>query len=144
LLREEDLPEIASKSTEFGKAVDTLLSGPELTLPKGCVIHDYKKVPRENVRIAWWRPQARTWQEACLSVPNLSELPDGNLPEDHGVAFYPVTAPPVFVGHYKMTGKPEVETTRTACLDYPETPCVYRWRGEVDLLDSSLRGFKVS
>jgi hypothetical protein len=138
LMREEDLPEVASKSTDFGRAVDSLLTGPELNLPKGYVIHDRNRVLRENVRIAWWRPQASTWQDACLSVPNISELPHGNLPEDHGVAFYPEAALPVFVGHYKITGKPEVETARTACLDYPETPCVYRWRGEADLLASSL------
>jgi hypothetical protein len=138
LLREEDLPEIATKSTDFGQAVDSLLSGPELALPKDCVIHDYKMVPRDNVRIAWWRPQARTWQHACLSVPNLSELPDENLPENHGVAFYPDTALPVFVGHYKMKGKPKVETVRVACLDYPDAPCVYCWRGESDLRNSSL------
>lgn len=138
-LREEDLPEVATKSTDFGKAVDSLLSGPELALPNDCVIHDYKGVPREKVRIAWWRPQARTWQNASLSVPNASELPDGNLPDNHGVTFYLVTAPPVFVGHYKMTGEPKVETARSACLDYPDAPCVYRWRGETDLLESSLR-----
>ncbi len=80
----------------------------------------------------------RLRDECGFTGGNLSELPDENLPENHGVAFHPVTAPPVFVGHYKMKGKPKVETVRVACLDYPDAPCVYCWRGESDLRNSSM------
>lgn len=132
-LQEEDLPEIAAKDTNFGSAVNNLVTGPELRLPEGYSFHDAGGDERFDVRIAWWRPHARTWRQAALSVPDPSELPEFKLPECREISFYPADAPPVLVGHYKMTGPPAIEETRAACLDYPNTTCVYRWRGEAEL-----------
>lgn len=46
------------------------------------------------------------------------------------MTFYPEGSPPVLVGHYKIQGAPLTKAPQAACLDYSETPCVYRWRGE--------------
>ena len=61
------------------------------------------------------------------------------LPSNHGVSFYPEATFPVLVGHYKMRGIPNIETAQVACLDYPGTPCVYRWQGESKLKTTLLQ-----
>ncbi|MCZ4368686.1 metallophosphoesterase [Sulfitobacter dubius] len=127
-LRTEDLPEVAAASSPFGNAVERLLSGPEVSLPEGYRFHDTNNHERHEVRLAWWRPEATTWQEACLSVPKPEELPTGALPPDTAALLYSADAPPVFVGHYKMNGTPCIEAPNAACLDYPASSCAYRWR----------------
>lgn len=130
-LTRADLPEIAAESTEFGRAVQRLVSGPEAHLGDGHPgFRDSKNHLRHHVRLAWWRPEARLWREAALSVPDVSQLPKGEIPVCQGVPPYPDGAPPVIAGHYKMTGTPRIEAANAACLDYPDTACVYRWRGE--------------
>lgn len=137
-LRERDLEEVAEKRSNFARAVDRLLTGPELQLPNGRGFKDHKGQVQDSVRIAWWRPDARTWDEAALSIDDRSCLPDAPLP-DHDISFYPDDVPPVFCGHYKMTGTPRVERQNVACLDYPDTPCLYSWRGEARLSPANLR-----
>ena len=136
-LRTSDLSEVAAATSPFGKAVERLLSGPEVSLPEGYIFHDTNNHERRKVRLAWWRPEATTWVEACLSVPKLEELPSGALPPDTAALLYQADAPPVFVGHYKMKGNPCIEAPNAACLDYPARPCVYRWRvGEALSVDN--------
>lgn len=137
-LQAEDLEEIAQESSAFGRAVKTLVSGPEAQLPAGASFLDFGRHRREEVRLAWWRSDARTWRGAVLSVPDPSELPDALLPGDIQATIYPDDAAPVLVGHYKMAGLPELEAANAACLDYPSSPCVYHWRGEPQLLGSNL------
>lgn len=137
-LHVSDLEEVAAKETAFAKAVDLLVSGPEIPLPTGVSFTDAAGHRRTDVRIAWWRSDAPTWRAAALSVPDPSELPDGAIGPTRDLEFYRADAPPVLVGHYKMTGPPRIETAQAACLDYPKRPCVYRWRGERCLSDAGL------
>lgn len=140
-LAPEDFAEIGSEQTDFAKAVKRIITGPEMKLPRGVRFHDSKGHPRNHVRIAWWRADATNWKDAALSVSNSEELPTGSLPADREVELYPRTASPVLVGHYKMTGPPCIEASRAACLDYPLTPCVYRWRGELNLKTDNIATF---
>lgn len=134
----EDLPEVSAKTTAFAMAVEQLTSGPEVRLPKGYSFRDGKGVERHHVRLAWWRADGGTWREVSLSVPDPDELPRTHVEGVEGVPRYASTEAPVFVGHYKMTGDPRIEAPHAACLDYPETPCVYRWRGEDQLAQQNL------
>lgn len=136
-LRPEDLPEIANESTRFGKAVKTLTSGPEVSLPEGFAFSDFGGHPRTEMRVAWWRSAATTWREAALSVPDPLALPETALPSGILSEIYPADAAPVLVGHYKMTGEPLVEGS-AACLDYPGVPLTYRWQGESQLTRDNL------
>ena len=49
----------------------------------------------------------------------------------------PVDGAPVFIGHYWMTGEPELQSPKVACLDWSaakDGPLVaYRWDGEHEL-----------
>lgn len=137
-LHEDDLEEVARKETAFAKAVDLLVSGPEIPLPAGIGFHDAAGHYRSQVRIAWWRSDARTWRDAALSVPDPEVLPDTRIEVGRGIAFYGSNEPPVLVGHYKMQGPPLIEGPTAACLDYPKTPCVYRWAGEETLRSDAL------
>ena len=137
-LQLEDLDEIASKATEFAKAVETITSGPEAKLPAGYSFLDNAKNIRDHVRLSWWGAENTTWQKAALSVPDLSQLPDANLPEELLCDLYNSDAVPVLVGHYKMQGVPEVQSANATSLDYPKTKCVYRWSGESTLTNKNL------
>lgn len=135
-----DLPEIATEETPFARAVKNLVTGPEVRLEPSAHpgFHDAGGHRRNHVRIAWWRSGTRTWRDAALSVPRPEELPAGDVPSSREVAFYPQDAPPVIVGHYKMTGESRIESDNAACLDYPQSTCVYRWRGESALTEENL------
>jgi hypothetical protein len=137
-LRTDDLPEVAAAASPFGKAVERLLSGPEVSLPEGYKFHDTNNHERREVRLAWWRPEATTWRDACLSVPKPDDLPSGAIPPDTAALLYREDAPPVVVGHYKMSGTPGIEAPNAACLDYPTRPCVYHWRAGQSLLPDNL------
>jgi len=138
-LREDDLEEVARKETAFAKAVDLLVSGPEIQLPAGIGFHDAAGHYRSQVRIAWWRAEARTWRDAALSVPDPEVLPETEIEMVRGVTFYGAEEPPVLVGHYKMQGHPQIEGPTATCLDYPRAPCVYEWTGESALRGDGLR-----
>ena len=129
-LHGDDLEEIAEESTAFGQAVKAIVSGPEARLPDPYSFRDFGNHVRREVRIAWWRNDADTWRNVALSVPNADELPDAPLPADVQSEVYLSDQPPVLVGHYKMKGRPTLEKGNAMCLDYPEMPCGYRWRGE--------------
>lgn len=137
-LREEDLPEIASERTEFGRAVKQLVSGPEVLLPNGGFFLDIKGHRREEIRIAWWRSKAATWRDLALAVPDPGLLPDTPVEKEQIAETYPAGACPVLVGHYKMTPPVRIDSENATCLDYPSAPCVYHWRGETRLVPEGL------
>lgn len=141
-LREDDLEEVARKETVFAQAVDLLVTGPEIALPLGVGFYDAAGHHRRQVRIAWWRAEARTWRDAALSVPDPEVLPETEIEMGCGVTFYGADEPPVLVGHYKMQGAPRIEGPTAACLDYPKTPCVYEWAGESVLRHDGLKIIK--
>lgn len=137
-LRSEDLDEIALKKTAFAKAVESVLSGPEVALPEGYQFYDSKNNPRRHVRLAWWKPQNGTWRDLALAVPNVQQLPDTPVTGAEGLNLYSEQQIPVLVGHYKMKGDVKVEVGQAACLDYPDAPCVYNWAGERKLKQENI------
>ena len=136
-LRPADLPEVADEASPLGRAVRVLLTGPELPLPRGRSFTDRSGHRRGHARIAWWREDARSWRDLALSVPDPDALPEGGPPPGEAPPLYDAP-PPVLVGHYKMAGPPRLESRYAACLDYPSTPCAYRWRGEAELAAAHL------
>lgn len=138
LLHLEDLPEVAGESTEFGRAVKLLVSGPEIMLPDGYWFTDTKGNTRHEVRVAWWRGAARSWPDIALSVPDHSLLPQDAFNANLAAMMYPPEGASVLVGHYKMSGAVQLDHAYAACLDYPASPCVYHFRGEDRLVEENL------
>jgi hypothetical protein len=126
------------------EALETVLKGPEIQLPKGFSYRDSREHCRHRARLRWWDATATTLRQAAEIAPNAKScdgtpfplLPDTPLGEG-------INAPyrgdvPVLFGHYWRTGAHEVQTKKTACVDYSAghgKPLVaYRWnRGERNL-----------
>lgn len=128
-LTESDILEIGEGRSAFAEAVKLLVSGPELPLPDEYRITDSYGRPRYEVRVAWWMDGEVPWKKAAQSVVNMDELPEGDVPADALANLRPDGGPVLF-GHYKIVGNPRILNGTAACLDFPEVPCFYRWRGE--------------
>jgi hypothetical protein len=67
----------------------------------------------------------------------LAALPRDPVPAGYPRLHYPSDAPPMFFGHYWLTGQPEPQAPNVACLDYSVGRggdlVAYRWDGEATL-----------
>jgi hypothetical protein len=124
---------------ELYAATEILLKGKEVPLPAGVSFLDPDGHERTSMRTRWYRPAdgTRYREYAFYSFP---VDVDHHLPAEVVAAArpYPADAPPVFVGHYWLTGKhPELLAPNVACLDYSVAKggflCAYRWDGEQTL-----------
>ena len=105
------------KTSELWDAAQIATSGPEVELPTGYSFNDKSGHLRKEVRIGWWVPGAKTWQSAAQSVPDPSQLPNGELPDRVAGTIYR-DRKPVFFGHYWKTGTFALDAPFAACLDY--------------------------
>jgi hypothetical protein len=118
-LDEDALIEAATRGSALHAAVEATAKGPEHELPEGHAFHDKDGTRRTEVRIAWWANGARSWREIAASVPDPDELPDSAPPRQVLSMRYPQDAPPVFYGHYWLTGaNPALQAHNAVCLDY--------------------------
>ena len=125
----------ANGSPEW-RAMEGLTKGLEVRLPSGHSFVDHSGIERHHVRTRWWHQQPRNYRDvAIVGEGQQHRIPDHPLPEDYAGA--PVDGPPVFIGHYWMSGEPGLQSPRVACLDYSaarDGPLVaYRWDGEENL-----------
>ncbi|MBX3355268.1 MAG: metallophosphoesterase [Phycisphaeraceae bacterium] len=131
-LHEEGTPEF--------DAMEMILKGPEIRLPAGVVLQDSEGHPRRVIRARWFEsPKAWTYDEVVFPpspmVPSV-EVPQG---ERRDLPYYPASAPPLFFGHYWMSGesRPTLLAPNLACLDWSVARggwlVAYRWEGEQHL-----------
>lgn len=119
---------------EVFRAIECILKGPELPLPKGVTVTDKEGNIRKRIRIRWFEPAAnQTW--ASYSLPRKPELAADPVPEDSPAVPYSSEAPPLFVGHFWLSDStPEPLTPNIACLDFSVAKnglmCAYRFDGE--------------
>lgn len=122
-------------------AMDLVTKGIEIHLPEGHAFFDHDGVQRLHTRMRWWDESARTYRNAAM-VPTLQmkNIPDTPLPDD--IVMGTDSPVPVFVGHYWLSGKPEIRNAKVAVLDFSAAangPLVaYRWDGETELSNSRL------
>ncbi|MGF6872178.1 metallophosphoesterase [Paraburkholderia sp. MM5477-R1] len=139
LLDEDMMVKASRKGTREYHLVETLLKGIEVELPPGCSFKDKSGHTRREARTRWWNEAAKTYRLAALVSPESEpQLPDTDIPEDARIGY--AGDKPVFVGHYWMTGEPEILSSTVACVDYSAGkggPLVaYRWSGEQELTSS--------
>ena len=120
------------------KAVEALLKGVETPLPPGQSFIDARGFKRTRVRVRWWSTENPTFRNVAMLPPEeAAQLSDAKVPS-HLVPGYS-NAPPLFVGHYWMTGRPVPLAPQFACVDYsagrggPAT--AYRCDGESRLVE---------
>ena len=132
VLSEEQLIRAADRKDELFHLVEVVAKGPEQALPEGHTVTDADGTPRDRIRVQWWNAGARSWREIAASVPDPGELPDAPLPAAVLARTYPAAEPPVFFGHYWLTGTPVLQGPNALCLDYSagrDGPLAsYEWR----------------
>jgi hypothetical protein len=126
------------KSLEYD-AIEALLKGIEHPLPEGQVFLDKDGHERRAVRVAWWKNK-----EDNLKMKDVA-FPPGKLDKETGrrkvkeeyIIGYPDDDKPVFIGHYWVSGAPNLLSNNVACLDYSVAQggklVAYRWSGEIKL-----------
>jgi len=130
----EFLAESERAGSELNAAVEGVLKGPELKLPVGRSIVDKAGHQRDSVRVKWYEePAGRSYRDYHFGsddVPDVAIDPAAI----RGVTGYPADAPPVFVGHYWLTGTPGPLAANVACTDFSVAKggklVAYRWEGE--------------
>lgn len=118
VLDEEQLIHAGRKGDVLHDLAETLAKGPETPLPYGYSFTDKGGHVRTEVRLKWWNGTARTWRDVAMSVPDLSQLPDEELPPSLAGSVYPPEDIPVFFGHYWLSGTPKLQAPNALCLDY--------------------------
>lgn len=128
---------------ELTTAINGLIKGAEFQLPKDFLLKDSKGIVRRNFRIKWWEPaEGKTFKD--VSFGNNFDLPAYTIPKEilPVITSYPITAPPVFLGHYCLKKKALIFQNNICCID----TCViksqkltcYRWNGEKVLSKENL------
>jgi hypothetical protein len=142
-MSDEFLHAAYAKGSPEWTAMEGLSKGLEMRLPDGHGFTDHSGIERYEVRARWWHEAPRTWRDvAIVGDDQAHRVPDHPLPEEHRAAWWPVDGeraggPPVFIGHYWMSGEPVPQARRVACLDWSaakDGPLVaYRWDGEAEI-----------
>lgn len=131
------------KIGEFGGAVESLLSGPELTLPEG---HKGIKTPdgkiRKEIRFRWWM-DCNGLNSHEVIFPADPKLVNFLINQDSGISPFPSDAPITFFGHYAVPeATPKSLLPNLACLDYGMGKggilVAYSWDGESEVDNSKL------
>jgi len=138
LLTDQLLHTSATRDTWQYKAIETLLKGKEIPLPKGQHFFDKDNNIRHHIRIKWWDKSVNTYQSMFMGPSDaITHIPNDPVEGDHLID-YGHGEKPVFLGHYWMEGKPKPLAPNIACLDYSVAKpggklVAYRWDGEQTL-----------
>lgn len=126
------------EGTEAYEAIETLLKGLEIPLPRDHHFLDKYNHKRTNIRTKWWQQGEVTYRDLAM-VPGdaIDQIPHEPV-ASHILPGYDGKKP-LFVGHYWMKGEPEPLNEHIACLDYSVAGdaggklCAYRFTGETTL-----------
>jgi hypothetical protein len=130
-------PELLIKASKQGTpeytAIEILLKGWEQPLPNGLTFKDKDGNIRNAIRTKWWLNGPATLKSANI-MSGLDPLLPETLLEEGCLPGYKESDPPVFVGHYWLSGEPKPLAKNVACLDYSVAKngklVAYRWDGE--------------
>lgn len=131
------LTESTSPGSFAHRVMDRLTRGTQMPLPPGVEIRSLDGFTRRSFRAHFWCRNPHTYGDVVFQPDNLPPaLEDRPLSaaERERLAFYPESAPPLFVGHYWCQGVPALPRANIACLDYSAVKhgrlVAYRWEGE--------------
>lgn len=138
-LTEDQIVQVGLEQKGIFELVEKTTKGPEADLPDGYSFTDAAGHERTEIRLQWWNGNAHTWRDIAISVPNLDQLPDEELPSSISQSIYGEDAPAVFFGHYWLRGTPTMQSHNALCLDYSagsDGPLVaYRFEGSDQPID---------
>lgn len=134
-------PELCRDGTDAFAAAEIILKGMEIPLPTGVVFTDKDGHTRKRTRTHWWlTDDALTYRDLAM-VPSdiIEQIPHDPVPA-HLQPGYDGEKP-LFIGHYWMSGRPDLINQHIACVDWSiaasDNPkaklCAYQWDGETQL-----------
>ncbi|HEY2348121.1 MAG TPA: metallophosphoesterase [Puia sp.] len=134
-LTDQLLEQSVVKDSPFYNAIEAVLKGKEIKLPKDHTFTDKDGTIRRHIRIKWWEDPARSTYQG-MSIEPLENFED--LPVDisglKSLDFYKPDTIPVFFGHYWLKGNPMLYRGNICCLDYSVAKhgvlAAYRFDGE--------------
>lgn len=134
-------PELARAACYSGslerRCLDRILNGTELELPDAMVMEGQDGLRRRKFRTAFWVRDAVTLGDVAFQpdpLPAEVEHRPLNSVMRSRLLSYPRGAPPVFFGHYWLSGRPRLQAPNVCCLDYSRVLggrlVAYRFNGE--------------
>lgn len=140
VLTDQLLVDAHDKTRPEYDAIENVLKGLEIPLPIGQTFPDKSGEQRCRARVRWWHTGTDKLEELALGM-------DDHLHTVRDIRIEPQSIPgyahptPVFCGHYWMTGTPQPQTPKVACVDYSAGKdgalVAYRWEGEDTLSAAS-------
>lgn len=140
-VRDEAWPALCREGSAAFEAVETLLKGMEIQLPKGVEFTDKDGHIRKRTRTHWWLSEHGITYRDLAIVPAdvIEQIPHEPAPMHLQPGYDGLK--PLFIGHYWMSGKPKLLSKHIACLDWsiaadsnPNAKlCAYQWSGESEL-----------
>ena len=132
------MAEACDHESQVFHEVDHILKGTEMALPNGMSYLDKDGHERTEIRTRWFDSPADQ-DMAEYAMPRMAERIGVSIDEHIPVvAPYQVDEPPVFFGHYWLSGVPGPQTVNAACVDYSVAKggslVAYSWDGETSLL----------
>ena len=109
------------KDSFAGQVMDRLLRGTDLRLPDGETILGKDGLERSFFRTKFWEDEPNVYQDVVFQpdpLPDWIARKSISERDRHRLLVYPSSEPPVFVGHYWMSGTPRPIKPNIACLDY--------------------------
>lgn len=117
-----------------------LTGGIDLPLPDGVEIVSSDGYVRHAFRTKFWVPDATNYGQLLFQPDPLPEhIASMDIAPEHRsqMVYYDAQQPPLFVGHYWLTGSPKPIANNLACLDYSAVKygrlVAYRMDGEAQL-----------
>lgn len=121
-LKTEHWANAFNREHELYRLIETLLKGPETSLPEGHSFKDINGVERTKIRVAWWKSDDQVEHYRDLAVvadDQRDNIPDCPI-EPQALTFNQTPELPVVVGHYTLepTEFPDVLSSRVVCVDF--------------------------
>lgn len=142
------LQSLIDEESLYYHPVQEALKGIELTPPNKQASNKFCDLPIRNYRLQWWQPK-------CNDVFQLVGLEKLFRWSDFGIyqksipdySSYPVSAPPLFLGHYCLYQQPLIPAPNICCIDTCVTKggflSAYRWKGEKTLSQQNITQVEV-
>ena len=118
-LTHEALVITSQQSSLHFDALERVLKGVETPLPDGLVMVDKEGTARSRVRVRWWLDELnkKTIHEVARAPKSgLAQIPIDALAKN--IDFALKTHKPIFIGHYWLTGEPQLLSPQVVCIDY--------------------------
>ena len=133
--------ELCRDGSDAFAAAEIILKGMEIALPVGLEFTDKDGHIRKRTRTHWWLTDDDLTYRDLAMVPThiIEQIPHDPVPA-HLQPGYDGSKP-LFIGHYWMSGRPDLISQHIACVDWSiaasDNPkaklCAYRWDGETEL-----------